>query len=78
MNSSHGLDDVMPFRLCCLESRQYGAEYCQKYLERRPMSASTNFDKVALGEALVDRPSNVYISITLNNYHKSVQKHYSY
>ena len=41
----HQSEDVEKFQQCCVESRQYGDEYCEYYLERRPMSSSHMYDE---------------------------------
>ncbi len=41
--------DVRKFEACCLDARQYGDEYCDLYLERRPMASSERHDKTKLG-----------------------------
>ena len=37
------------FDRCCIEARPYGDQYCDYYLQRRPMSSRQNYVPVRLG-----------------------------
>lgn len=48
-NSTHYEKDVLPFQWCCVDSKNHSTDYCNMYLNKRPMAKSDKYDQLSLG-----------------------------